>query len=60
MLPTPGTLRDYFAAHAPPVPAWWVNNPNRPDDAHAAVSWAWHYADEMLAERERSKARRRC
>jgi hypothetical protein len=54
------TLRDYFAAHAPPPPAWWLNRYDQcfssaPDLGTAAqhlAQWRFAYADAMLAERE--------
>jgi hypothetical protein len=47
-------LRDYFAGHAPEMPAWWVRNyPITDDSMEIFVAWRWYYADAMLAERER-------
>ena len=38
------SLRDYFAAHAPaPFKGW----------GGGELEWRWHYADAMLAEREK-------
>lgn len=62
------TLRDYFAAHAPPMPEWWhslwLDREKRKasqDDryqmrgpVHAMAAWALDYADAMLAAREES------
>lgn len=59
---TPGmTLRDYLAAHAPPAPPGWVGDEpksmewlHRPDNVIASmIEWRWHYADAMLAERNK-------
>lgn len=44
------SLRDYFAAHAPPPPDWWHGGQDRTADI---AEWKWNYADEML--RARSK-----
>jgi hypothetical protein len=54
-IPFPGmTLRDYFAAHAPEMPSWWVRNyPTTDNSMEIFVAWRWFYADAMLAERER-------
>jgi hypothetical protein len=56
------TLRDYFAAHAPPPPSGWVGTAetlerlSRPDGQIAALmEWRWFYADSMLAARELPK-----
>ena len=38
------TLRDYLAAHAPPVPNTGLDD---------LVAWRYKYADAMLRERER-------
>jgi hypothetical protein len=50
-LPQGVTLRDYFAAHAPPKPDNW-----QPSDTkvipHDDAAWAYAYADAMLAQRE--------
>ncbi len=48
--------RDYFAAHAPAMPAGWTGGEQydtigrlRADHAlHAAVEWRWYYADQMI------------
>jgi hypothetical protein len=45
------TLRDYFAAHAPPVPDWYIKMRN--SDMEDLIKWRWYYADAMLAEREK-------
>jgi hypothetical protein len=49
--PTPGmSLRDYFAAHAPDVPAFY---PRREGEkiAQTFARWSFDYAAAMLAER---------
>lgn len=70
------TLRDYFAAHAPEVPAWFKIDgfPKMAGcsveatrlyelelDAYAerrAIAWPWHYADAMLAARDKGEVPR--
>ena len=51
------TLRDYFAAHAPAAPEWWLNDYIKgrqlDEDASVYAQWAWSYADAMLKEREK-------
>ena len=54
------SLRDYFAAHAPPMPddffQSWRTSP-RGQNRHklgAHVDWAWDYADTMIRERGRA------
>lgn len=46
------TLRDYFAAHAPEVPADfdWANM--ECNIVERLVRWKWHYADAMLKARD--------
>lgn len=57
-------IRDYFAAHAPEPPEWWVNlqiardrnaNPNNEyhkpkprEHVEILAQWAYEYADAML------------
>ncbi len=42
------TLRDYFAAHAPPeIPIWFPPG----NTMERFFRWRWHYADQMLAAR---------
>lgn len=52
------TLREYFAVHAPPVPAGWgaVNGvpgyypPRYPGtEEEREFAWRWAYADKMIA-----------
>ena len=47
------SLRDYFAAHAPPAPQQWVEDSisNSYAITETLVAWAYHYADVMLKER---------
>ena len=52
------TLRDYFAAHAPETPSWWMNGYKESLTDLMLVGehisrWRWVYADEMLKEREK-------
>jgi len=47
------SLRDYFAVHAPNPPDWWMHDANNEDQFY---KWRWHYADAMLAEREKAGA----
>lgn len=42
------SLRDYFAANAPPPPDRWRGGER---DANGMASWAYRWADAMLAER---------
>lgn len=49
------SLRDYFAAHAPPAPAWWFEDYEsalRDLDMFAQheAQWRMAYADAMIAE----------
>lgn len=49
------TLRDYFAAHAPAPPDWWIEGyPSSSLDEHGKLiaEWNWAYADAMLRARE--------
>jgi hypothetical protein len=50
------TLRDYFAAHAPSAPEWWlkdyIKGRQLDEDASVHAQWAWSYADAMLKTRE--------
>lgn len=52
------TLRDYFAAHAPEPPQWWIDgyksalNDLNKYGQHIA-QWNFVYADEMVKEREK-------
>lgn len=52
------TLRDYFAAKAPPYPEMWFSDHCRNSgfigEAHTIAAWAYHYADAMLAMRSAS------
>jgi len=45
------SLRDYFAAHAPLPPPYWMPDGicDTSEDRH--VAWRWHYADMMLKAR---------
>lgn len=48
------TLRDYFAAHAPPAPKWWIdgytkNATDLDTVAETIAQWNYVYADSMLA-----------
>lgn len=48
------TLRDYFAAHAPPLTGVSAPAPTmRNDYLRIVVDWNYQYADAMLAEREK-------
>lgn len=53
------SLRDHFAEHAPPPPAWWMNSYAEHLDSldkygqHVA-QWAYVYADAMIAERKKA------
>lgn len=51
------TLRDYFAAHAPEAPDWYMNEmlsaPRICSECEAYYKWRWEYADQMLKERTR-------
>lgn len=57
---TPGmTLRDYFAAKAPPPPKWWMDSYAKSAQdldtvAKVIAQWAFCYADAMLAARGES------
>lgn len=47
------SLRDYFAAHAPPVPGWFWKNKGRSEwcDAEMAAEWNYVWADCMIKAR---------
>ena len=59
------SLRDYFAAHAPEMPAafrdiwvplnlgtnWLEVELMPPDEIRMRIAWRWDYADQMIAER---------
>lgn len=52
------TLRDYFAAKAPPPPDWWMENySSRAGDlytvADCVAQWNYVYADAMLSRRSK-------
>lgn len=63
------TLRDYFAAHAPPMPSafrdiWisenlgksWLEQDLLPADVlRMQIAWRWDYATDMLAAREKGE-----
>jgi hypothetical protein len=60
------SLRDYFAAHAPPEPMWFIDEwmrgarlaaryHNSESPKECFLVWRWHYADLMLAEREKKE-----
>jgi hypothetical protein len=50
------TLRDWFATHAPPPPAWWLDQygatTSLNEHGKLIADWNWAYADSMLAARE--------
>ena len=51
------SLRDYFAAHAPPEPAHWRGDGHHQHTAGCLaclIEWRFAYADAMLQERERA------
>lgn len=54
------SLRDYFAAHAPPADQEWLNTYARnegvitPGWVNAKTSWAYYWADSMLKARQPS------
>lgn len=57
-LPFVSTARDYFAAHAPPAPRWFIEQATAHHDgakstANILASWPWVWADCMLEERNR-------
>lgn len=51
------TRREYFAAHAPDVPTWFmaadhreaIRDQSNKRQADRYFAWRWHYADRMLA-----------
>lgn len=51
----PGDLRDYLAAHAPRMTdQWWKDSAGDGYSyADALAAWNYHYADAMLAERNK-------
>jgi hypothetical protein len=54
------TLRDYFAAHAPPMPEqWFKDSPRKESDplwhwGEANAAWSYFYADAALRARKTS------
>jgi hypothetical protein len=58
--PSPGlSIRDYFAAHAPPMPqAWRQVRSDFRSEAEAHARWALEYADAMLVERAKAEGSR--
>ena len=46
------SLREYFAAHAPPPPSGWIGDRKDKNEIYAMLEWRWFYADAMLAARE--------
>ena len=52
----PGDLRDYFAAHAPPMPCELIDPTDTPKKRlMRIVEWRWTYAGAMLKEREKPR-----
>lgn len=56
-LPAVDSRRDYFAAHAPEVPDWFMpEHASSMEQSHyemaRIVAWRYAYADAMLANRE--------
>lgn len=45
------TKREYFAAHAPEMPAWFNNKYPEIDGIDRLVAWRYAYADAMLKEK---------
>jgi hypothetical protein len=61
------SLRDWFAAHAPPMPDEWASYRRTEtdledvaddDELRLMIEWRWEYADMMLAAREGKAAPR--
>lgn len=44
------SLRDYFAAHAPPQPEWFWQIATLESSHDRFFSWRLYYADRMIAE----------
>lgn len=43
------TLRDYFAAHAPEPPIFYIENADEQKSySDIYFEWRWHYADKMM------------
>ena len=42
------TARQYFAAHAPPMPEWFREMFTEPDSPHPMYMWPWCYADLVI------------
>lgn len=49
------TLRDYFAAHAPPAPTQLRNASHLDLEMLAGIRWRWQYADAMLKARQAAR-----
>jgi hypothetical protein len=48
------SLRDYFAAHAPPPPNWWMEQcKTLVEAANQLTAWSSVYADAMLEARKK-------
>ncbi len=54
-LPEQPTLRDFFAAHAPPMEDWYTQHvrPTLSDPFEAEASFRYDYADAMLKQRSK-------
>lgn len=62
------SLRDYFAAHAPPPPTGWIGSSgdrstnlvntfsHQDDDICRDIEWRWFWADEMISIRETNRS----
>lgn len=49
------TLREYFAAHAPPMPPGYLDPAHsKMTELSAIVRWRWAYAAEMLEKRPKN------
>jgi len=48
------TLRDYFAAHAPPCPNWFGEQ-NGNGESGRIATWNYHFADAMLKARKEGR-----
>ena len=52
------SLRDWFAAHAPAPPKWWMdsfgrNTQDLGEYADVLTQWSYAYADSMIAARQK-------
>lgn len=50
------SLRDYFVAHAPEPPTWWLREQKGGNMVVLGAEWAGQWADARMAERDKEVA----